>query len=123
MIDAKENLEILKDLSATGYESIRALNELNLRAWEKLANRQLDAFTLLLNTSAQLIKLTAETKDVTALINGEVELAKQFGETIAAKGREDLAVVTELRDEYSAWVESGVSTFTAKANEVAKKAA
>ncbi len=123
MITAKENLELLKDLSATGYESMRTLNELNLRTWEKLANRQLETFSLLLETGAQLFKLTSETRDIKELISGEVELAKQFGETIVAKSRENLKVANELRDEYSAWIESGVSTITAKAGEVARKAA
>ncbi len=123
MYNAKENLETIKNLGTAGYESLNALTELNVHTFEKLVAMQAETFNLFVDAGTELVKLSTEVKDPKAFVEGEVELAKQLGENLVAKGKESLEVTTEVRDEYTAWVESNVETFTAKANEIVQIAA
>ena len=123
MTNAQDSLNLFKEMSVGGFETIRTLGALNLQTWEKLADRQMETINLLIETSTQEIKLVSDTKDINALVNGQVELAKQLGETLVSKGRENLETATEVQDEYRTWLENGVNAFTSKATEAAAKSA
>ena len=123
MITANENLEMFKEFGTTGYETLRALTDLNVRTYEKLVEAQAETFNLFVDAGIEMVKLSSEAKDPKTFVENEVELAKQLGETLVAKGRQSLEVATEVRDEYQAFAEANVESFTAKVNEVAKKAA
>ncbi|MET0106481.1 MAG: phasin family protein [Sedimenticola sp.] len=123
MTTAKENLEMLKDFGTNGYENARALGELNLRTWEKLAEAQMATFSLFVDTGIAQMKLATESKDPKELVNGQVELARKLGEELVTKGRETMELTNEARDEYSALVEKGISQFASKVTEATQKAA
>ena len=123
MFTLKENLENVQSFGTTGYETLRTLTELNVRTFEKLVEKQAETFNLFVDAGIELVKLSTEVKDAKAFVEGEVELAKQLGENLVTKSKESLEITTEVRDEYRTWVESNVEAFTAKANEVAQKAA
>ncbi|MCG8427842.1 MAG: phasin family protein [Chromatiales bacterium] len=123
MITTKDNLEMMKDLTTTGFETARAFGELNLRTWEKFVAAQMDTFNLLLDTGIEQVKLSTETQDIKELTTGQTELAKKLGETLVAKGRENIETANDTRDEYRALVEKSVNTFTSKMTEAAQKAA
>ena len=123
MITAKENLDMIKELSTSSFETARAFGELNLRIWEKMVEKQMETFNLFMDTGIEQMKLSTETKDIKDLSSGQTELAKKFGEALVAKGREGLEVANEARDEYRTLVEKSVNTFTTKVSEVAHKAA
>ncbi|OOZ36564.1 phasin family protein [Solemya velesiana gill symbiont] len=108
MTTAKENLEMFKEFGTNGYENARALGELNLRTWEKLAEAQMATFSLFVDTGIAQMKLATESKDPKELVT---------------KGRETMELTNEARDEYSALVEKGISQFTSKVNEATQKAA
>ena len=122
-MNAKENLEMIKEMGTNSYETARAFGELNLRTWEKLAEKQLATFNLFVEAGMAQMKLVTETKDAKELVNAQAELTKKLGEDLVAKGREAMAMANEVRDEYTALVEKNVSEVTAKVNEVAQKAA
>jgi hypothetical protein len=119
MNNAKENLEMVKAAGTAGFESIRTLGELNLRTWEKLVEKQMDTFGLFIDTGIKQLSLSTEITDAKDLVNTQVELAKAFGESLAAKGRETVEIANSVRDEYQGWLEDGVK----KLNETAKTAA
>ena len=123
MITAKENLENVKEFATTGYETLRALTELNVRTYEKLVEKQAETFNLFVDAGIEMVKLGTEVKDPKVFVESEVELAKQLGENLVAKSRESLEIATEVRDEYQSFAEANVEAFTAKVNEVAQKAA
>lgn len=123
MSNTTENLEMLKDLGNTGFENIRALGELNLRTWEKLIEQQMDGFGLWVNTGIAQVKLITETSDYVALVKGQAELSRQFGESLNEKGRQVMTLSGEAGDEYRAWFENGVNRLTGKVDEVVDLAA
>ena len=123
MITAKENLEMFKEFGTTGYETLRALTDLNVRTYEKLVETQAETFNLFVDAGIEMVKLTTEAKDPKEFVESEVELAKQLGETLVAKSRESLEVATEVRDQYQSFAQANVESFAAKVNEAAQKAA
>lgn len=123
MMTSKDSLNLVKELSTSGFETARAFGELNLSIWEKMMAKQMDAFNLLLDTGLEQVKLSTETSDIKALTEAQTELAKKLGETMIAAGREGFEVANEARDEYRALTEKSVEAFTSKVTDFSAKAA
>ncbi|MCW8948529.1 MAG: phasin family protein [Sedimenticola sp.] len=116
------NLEAFKEVGVAGFEAARALGELNLCTWEKLVEKQAEAFGLFVDAGIELVKTSTEQKDIKELVNAEMNVAKQFGENLVVKGREALQVANDARDDYRSWAEQGVETFTKQVNSSVKAA-
>ncbi|MCW8943999.1 MAG: phasin family protein [Sedimenticola sp.] len=116
------NLEAMKEIGVAGFEAARSLGELNLRTWEKLVENQTAVFGLFVDAGIELVKSTAEQKDIKELVNIEMNVAKQFGENLVVKSREALQVANDARDDYRSWAEQGVETFTKQVNSSVKAA-
>jgi len=123
MTNAQDNMKMVKEFTANGYESARQLGDINLRALEVLFEKQMDAFGLLLDTSVKQMEAVTEVKDAKSLVGVQSELAKEFGETLMGKSREAMESAGETREEYRNWYENSVSSFTSKVEEAAKKSA
>ena len=122
MKDPKANLDLIREFGINGYENVRSLAEINLRTWEKLVEKQMDAFNLLLDSGIQQVSAAGNTRDVSQLLNNQVELGKALGESFASKGREAVDLATEAGNEYRSWLENGINTFNSKVTEAANEA-
>ncbi|MCW8908260.1 MAG: phasin family protein [Sedimenticola sp.] len=122
MKDPKANLDLIREFGINGYESVRSLAEINLRTWEKLVERQMDTFNLLLDTGIEQVSAAGNTQDVSQLLNNQVALGKALGENFASKSREAVDLATEAGNEYRNWLENGISTFNSKVTEAANEA-
>lgn len=123
MKSAKENLQLVEDFSTFGYEGVRALAQLNLQTWEKLLEKQMDTFGLLLNTGIKQLNMAGEIKDAKGMTEAQVELTREFGESLVSKGRETLELTSEVGDEYRSFFETRIETFKEKAAKAAEQAA
>lgn len=123
MKTAQENLAMVEDFGNFGFEGARALAQLNLKTWEKLVEKQMETFSLFMNTSAKQLKIVGETKDAKALTEAQVELARELGETLVSKGRETLELTTAVSDEYRTFFEGRMETLKSKASKVAEQSA
>ena len=124
--EMNEILEAIKEANTSAYETVRTLGELNLSTWEKLAEKQIEAFNICFDAGVELLKASAEIKDikdVQALVNTEVVRAKDISEKLVANSKETLEVANAASVEYRSLVESNVESITKKVNEAAKKAA
>lgn len=122
MHDPKANLDLIREFGINGYENVRSLAEINLRTWEKLIEKQMDSFNLLLNTSIEQVSVIGDTQDVSQLLNSQVALGKALGENIASNSQETIDLATEAGNEYRSWLESGINTFNSKVTEAASEA-
>ncbi len=116
------NPEVMKKFGVAGFESARSLGELNLRTWGKLVEKQAEVFGLFVDAGIEMVKAGTELKDIKALTNAEMEVARQFGEKLVVKGRETLQLTSDARDDYRAWAEQGVEVFTQQVNKSAQAA-
>ncbi|MEW8074807.1 MAG: hypothetical protein AB2815_03235 [Candidatus Sedimenticola endophacoides] len=58
------NLDMLKEFGNGGYAQARALGELNLRTWERLFEKQMETFGLLIDNANAQIELASEVSEV-----------------------------------------------------------
>ncbi|AKH20697.1 phasin family protein [Sedimenticola thiotaurini] len=114
MKDPKANLELFKEFGINGYESMRSLAEINLRTWEQLLEKQMNAFGLLVDTGIEQLSVSSKTSDPKELLSSQIALSKTFGESLAGSSRDAVNLATQASNEYRSWLESGISTFNSK---------
>ena len=109
----KDNLSLFNEMSATGFERLNNLGELNLKVWEKLADRQMDAINLVVDQGVRQMQLATEVKGYNDLVKGQVDLVRETSERLVTESKTNLQLAGEVRDDYRAWVQEGVSEFNA----------
>jgi phasin family protein len=114
MTSPKESIEVLNDLSSTGYIAAKSLGEINLRIMERMMARQLDTFNLVMDSSIRNIKMVTEAKGPNDLVRGQMDLIREVSERLLAESRESVKLATDTRDEYRAWIEQGMQIVTEK---------
>ncbi len=119
---AKDNLNLMNEMGTKGFERLTALGELNLRAWEKLTARQLDAMNLMVEQGVRQMRLATESKGYNEYLKGQVELAKELSTRLMEETKTNLQVAGEVRDQYRSWFQQGVSEVTADLRKAAPQA-
>jgi phasin family protein len=115
----KDNINAVNEMGNKGFERINSLGELNLKIWEKLAARQMDALNIMMEQSVRQMKMASEAKGYNELLKGQIEMAKEASERMMAETKTNMELVGEVRDEYRDWVQSGVSELTAEMRKTA----
>jgi phasin family protein len=82
--------------------------------WEKLAARQLEALNLMMEQSVRQMKIASEAKGYNEFVKAQVEMAKEASERMMEEVRTNMALANEVRDEYRAWAQAGMSEMTAE---------
>ena len=118
----KDNLNAINEMGNKSYERLTALAELNLRTWEKLAARQMDAMNLFMEQGTRQMKLATESKGYNELVKGEVELAKEMSARMMEETKANMKLAGEVRDEYRNWFQQGVSEVSADMRKVVPSA-
>jgi phasin family protein len=114
MTNAKESIEMMNDLSTKGYEVAQSLGEINLRAMERLLARQMDAFSLLMDSGLRQVKMVTEAKGPSDLVKGQIDLVRELSERVLAEGRENVKLASDTRNEYRTWFEQGMQVVNEK---------
>jgi phasin family protein len=117
MTSAKESFELFNEMSSKGYEAARQLGEINLRTMEQLVGRQMDAVALIMESGLQQVKMVSEAKGYNELVKGQVDLAKGLGERVLEESRNNMKLASDTRDEYRAWLETGMDAMREKMGE------
>jgi len=120
-MNAKDSMSMIGEMSSKGFERLNALGELNLRAWERLTARQLDAVNLMVEQGIRQMKLAAESKGYNEYLKGQVELTRELGGRMMEETKAGVQMAGELREEYRAWVEEGIGEITSGLRKQAEK--
>jgi len=110
----KDNLSAINEISTKSIERMNSLGDLNLKIWEKMAARQLEALNLMMEQSVRQMKIASEAKGYNEFVKAQVEMAKEASERMMEEVRTNMALANEVRDEYRAWAQSGMSEMTAE---------
>jgi len=113
-MSVKETVNLFNEMGNKGFERLNALGELNLKVWESLAARQIDALNLLMEQGTRQMKLATESKGYNEYVKGQVELARETGERLMAETKTNLQLAGQVRDDYRAWFQQGVSELSAE---------
>jgi phasin family protein len=119
----KDNLNAMNEMSGKGFERLSSLGELNLKVWEKLASRQMEAVNLLMEQSVRQMKMASEVKGYNDFVKGQMEMAKEAGERMMAETKTNMELAGQVRDDYRAWMQSGVSEMSAEMRKTTATAA
>ncbi|WP_428605434.1 phasin family protein [Sedimenticola sp.] len=122
MKDPKANLELIKEFGINGYENIRSLAEINLRTWEQMVERQMDAFSIFVDAGIEQLSISGQSSDPKELFNSQIALSKTLSEKLANKGRDAVNLATQAGSEYRSWLENGIDTFNSKVTAAAEEA-
>jgi len=121
-MSVKDNLNAMNEMGNKGYDRMNALAELNLRAWEKIASRQMDAMNLLMEQGIRQMKLATESKGYSDYLKGEVELAKEMSSRLMEETKANMQLAGQVRDEYRNWFQDGVSQLSTEMRKAAPSA-
>jgi hypothetical protein len=114
IMTVKENLNTINEMNTKGFERLNALGELNMRTWEALAGRQLDAMNLLMEQGIRQMKLATESKGYSDFVKGEMELAKEMSTRVMEETKANMQLAGKLRDDYQKWFQEGASQLSAE---------
>jgi len=120
---SKNNIAAMNEISNKGLDRLNSLGDLNLKIWERLAARQLEALNLMMEQSVRQMKIASEAKGYNEFVKAQVELAKEASERMMEEVRTNMALANEVRDEYRAWTQAGMSELTAELKKNAASAA
>ena len=111
---AKDSLTAMNEMTSKGADRLSSLGDLNLKVWEKLAARQLEALNLMMKQSVRQMKIASEAKGYNEFVKAQVEMAKEASERMMEEVRTNMSLANEVRDEYRAWAQAGMSEMTAE---------
>ncbi len=75
---ANETMNTVNEITNKGVERMTSLGELNLRMFERMAARQMDALNLVMEHSNRLMKLATDAKGYNEFFKGQVEATKDL---------------------------------------------
>jgi len=112
-MNQQDTTKIVTELTNKNVERMNALNELNLRAWERMTARQMDVMGYFMEQTLRSMKLASESKSYTDFVKAQMEMAKAVGERLMEEAKTNQQVAAEVRDEYRDWYKSGVADLAA----------
>ena len=104
-----DNMGLYKDVGTKSFKGISSLGQINLTAWHKLTQKQMEIFSLATEAGINSLKSFADKPDFQQVSLQQAEITKQLGEKISSKNQELIELTTELRDEYIAFTEEQIS--------------
>ncbi|EXJ13839.1 phasin family protein [Imhoffiella purpurea] len=102
-------VKTVNEMTNKSFERMTSLGELNMRIFEKMAARQMDAMGLYMDHAMQVMKLATESKGYNDFFKGQVEATKELSERVMAEGKTSMQLANEARDDYRAWFEKNMS--------------
>jgi hypothetical protein len=109
MMNTTDSLKTVNEWTNKNVERLTSFGELNVRIFEKMAARQMDAVNLYMDHSMRLMKLATESKGYNDLFKGQVEATKELSERVMADSKATMQLFGEARDDYRVWVEKNLS--------------
>lgn len=123
MTDINETIDTLNEMGTSSYENLRKLGEMQMNAWNKVLEKQMETFSLLMGGAVSQAELFNDSKDYPEIMKGQVALTQKLAEDMVEKSRESAEVMQQAGEEYRGWAEDVVKEATEKASAATQKAA
>ncbi len=94
-------------------DSAKRLGEINMRTFERLTERQLEATGEYLEAGIAQLKVLGETKDVQNAVSVQTKYATQIGEKLVDDAKKAAAILNDAKGELSDWFEDGMKVVAA----------
>jgi len=118
----KENIEMFKDMAGESYDVARELADINLRAWNKILEKQMDMMNVWIEASVKQVELSSTIKDQKEYMTSQAVLTRDLGEKLIDSGRKAISAGNDMQSEYRVWYEKSVQSMTKNWNKAGKQA-
>ena len=106
-------INTVNEIANKGVERLTSLSDLNLRVFERLAARQVEAINLYTEHSIRVLKQVTESKGLDDLVKGQVEVAKELSERLMVESKTNASLAGQVRDDYRVWFEKNLADVNA----------
>jgi len=93
------------ELAKNAAEPMLKFNEITARALEKTARQQFDLARDYMDLGARQVQLLNEAKDPQKWLQGQGEMATEFGKKMMARAQELVDLATQTQKDMTAWME------------------
>lgn len=101
-------IESWTSLSNSAYASFKELGEISTKATEKLTEHQLGFLSTFMDTGVKHLTLYSEAKGYKDLLSGFTKLSTEYNDKLLDTLRKTTEVLTESKDEFTAWAEKAI---------------
>lgn len=108
-----DTLNTVNEITNKTVERMTSLGELNVRIFEKMSARQMDAMSLYMEHAMRVMKLATESNGYNEFLKGQVEATKELSERVLAEGKTNMQAVSDVRDDYRTWFEKNMADASA----------
>jgi phasin family protein len=123
MTDINETIESMNAMGTNAYDNLRKLGEMQMNTWNKMFEKQVETFNMVMANVVSQAELASEAKDYSEVVKGQMALNQKLGEDLIEKTRETAEFVQQTGEEYRVWAEEVVKDASDKFTAAAKKAA
>ena len=121
----KDFVSGIESVNKSTVEAVKRFSEIQLKAMERLTEQQLAATSDYMNKGVAQMQALAGSKDLQTAFASQSKFMNELNETMVDNAKTVAGILTETRDELSAWFEEGmkVAADNPVAKAVSKKAA
>jgi colicin import membrane protein len=116
-------LKNIETLNKAAIESAKRLGDINMRTFEKLAQRNIEVAADYLDGSVQQLKLMGEAKDIQAAVTEQTRLSTELNEKFVEHAKKTAEVLSEVKGELTDWAQDGMKAVATPPRNGSKKAA
>ncbi len=113
MTTVNDTMNTVNEMTNKGFERMTSLGELNLKIYERVAARQMDAMNLFMEHGIRAMKLATESKGYNEFFKGQVDAAKELSERLMTESKTNMSLAGEVRDDYRHWFEKNLAEVSA----------
>jgi hypothetical protein len=121
-VTANETNNAVNEFTTKGVETMASLGDLNLRMFERMTTRQMDAVNLAMDYGLRVMKLASDSKGYDEFFKGQVEATKELSERVMAESKTNLELAGQVRDDYRTWFEKNLAEVSANLRQSAPAA-
>lgn len=114
MTTVTDTMSTVNEMTNKGFERITSLGELNLKIFERLASRQMDAVNLFMEHGIRVMKIATESKGYNEYFKGQVDATKELTERLMSESKTNMSLAGEVRDDYRHWFEKNLAEVSAE---------
>ena len=121
----KDIVSGIESVNQTAVEAVKRFSEIQLKAMERLTEQQIAATSAYMTKGVAQLQTLAGASDLQGAFASQSKYLSELNETMVDNAKSVAGILTETRDELSAWVEDGmkVAAETPVVKAVRKKAA
>lgn len=106
-------IKTVTEYNKKSYENIKELASINKKSFEQIAEQQMALFNLVVDSNTKFFETIGKAKGYSDVLNAQSELSADFNGKALGIARNTADIMTESKDEVSAWLEKQVKSMPA----------